>query len=50
MKLPGGIQRELKVHRKLFIFSELVSRYLKEHDFVAQLERGDVEIAKPLGR
>jgi hypothetical protein len=32
LKLPSGAPREMKVHRNLFIFSELVSAYLREHD------------------
>jgi hypothetical protein len=48
MKLPSGEPRELKVHRNMFVFSEMISAYLREHDFAAQLERGNVEIAKPL--
>jgi hypothetical protein len=48
MKLPSGEPRELKVHRDIFIFSEMIAPYLQDHDFAAQLERGNVEIAKPL--
>lgn len=48
LKTRTGQLRQLKVHQRLFIFSELVTRYLREHDLAVQLERGDVEIAEPL--
>jgi|HubBroStandDraft_2_1064218.scaffolds.fasta_scaffold392670_1 hypothetical protein len=47
MKLQSGELRELKVHRNLFVFSEVVSRYLEQFDFLAQLGRANVEIAEP---
>jgi hypothetical protein len=49
MRLESGERRELKVHRNIFMFSEVVRAYLQQHDFVGQLQRGDVVIAKPLG-
>jgi len=49
MKLPSGQLREMKVHRKILIFADLVPAYLREHDLVAQLQHGNVEIAEPLG-
>jgi hypothetical protein len=47
MKTGPGERRELKVHLELFMFSEVVTNYLRENNFAAQLERGNVEIAKP---
>jgi hypothetical protein len=48
MKLQSGEARELKVQRDLFFFSELVSRYLEQYDFLRQLESGNIEIVEPL--
>ena len=48
MRLQSGEPRELKVHRNLFAFSEVVTTYLAEHGLAGQLERGNVEIAEPL--
>ena len=48
VKLASGEPRELKVHRNIFVFSEMIRAYLQDHDFAAQLERGNVEIAEPL--
>jgi hypothetical protein len=48
LRTRTGQSRRLKVHRRLFIFSELVPTYLKQLDLADQLERGDVEIAQPL--
>ena len=42
-----GTRRYVKVHRNLFMFAELVPRYLRENTIAAQLERGNVEIAEP---
>lgn len=50
MKLLSGARRQMKVHRCFFLFPELVSAYLREHDLVAQLEHGNVEITKPFAR
>jgi hypothetical protein len=46
LRLSSGEFRELKVHRMFFMFSESITDYLQKHDFAAQLERGNVEIAK----
>lgn len=43
-----GERRTLKVHRNLFIFADVVPRYLQDNDIAGQLERGNVEIARPL--
>lgn len=48
MKLTTGEIRELKVHRSIFTFSSLVPDYLRNHDIAGQLQRGNVEITKPL--
>ncbi len=46
--IAHGIPREVKVHRNVFMFADLVPRYLRDHDIAQQLERGNVEIAEPL--
>ncbi len=43
----SGQPRELKVHEYLFMYSNLVPDSLRDHDLADQLERGNVEIAKP---
>jgi hypothetical protein len=48
LKTSSGPGRHLKVHRNVFIYSEMVSEYLRKYDFVGQLESGDAEIAQPL--
>lgn len=48
IRLESGERRELKVHRNIFVFSESIPAYLRDHDFAGQLRRSDVEIAKPL--
>lgn len=48
MRLGSGERRELRVHRELFIFADLVPSYLQESDITAQLMKGNVVIAKPL--
>jgi hypothetical protein len=48
LKTSSGPLRHLKVHRSVFIYSEMVSDYLRNEDLAGQLERGDVEIAEPL--
>jgi hypothetical protein len=44
----SGQLRRLKVHRQMFVYSGVISAYLQDYNFAAQLERGDVEITKPL--
>jgi len=46
--IVSGERRTLKVHRNLFIFADVVPGYLRNNDIAGQLERGNVEIAKPL--
>jgi hypothetical protein len=48
LRLPSGQVRQLKVHEYLFMYSNGVPEFLREHDVASQLERGNVEIAKPL--
>lgn len=48
LKTNSGQTRHLKVHRRLFVYSGVISEYLQKHDFVGQLEGGDVEIIEPL--
>ncbi|HEX3875348.1 MAG TPA: hypothetical protein VHW24_00070 [Bryobacteraceae bacterium] len=50
VKSSSGKRRELKVHFKLFFYSELVTAYLHENGFAAQLERGNVEITRAFRR
>jgi hypothetical protein len=45
--IASGTPRVLKVHRNFFIFSELAARYLQDQNIAGQLERGNIEIAKP---
>jgi hypothetical protein len=48
LKTNSGEPRTLKVHRNFFIYSEMVTAYLQEHDFVGKLEYGNHEIAEPI--
>jgi hypothetical protein len=50
MSATSGHPRTLKVHRNLFIYSEVVTAYLLEHDFVEKLEHGNQEITEPIRR
>lgn len=47
LKTSSGQLRQLKAHRNFFMYSEVVSQYLRNPDLVGQLENGDVEIVKP---
>jgi hypothetical protein len=48
LKTNSGQPRTLKVHRNFFIYSEVVTAFLQEHDFVGNLASGNQEIAEPL--
>jgi hypothetical protein len=50
LTLLSGHRRQLKVHRDIFIFSESIPAYLRECDFAAQLELGDVQITEPVSQ
>jgi hypothetical protein len=47
LKSSSGQIRELKVHEQFFMYLNLVPDYLRDHDLAGQLERGNIEIAKP---
>jgi hypothetical protein len=43
-----GMPRELKVHRDLFVFADVIPEYLNSTDIARQLKTiGNVEIADP---
>lgn len=48
VRLDSGDRREIRVHRNVFVFSEMIPAYLRDNDLAGQLRQGNVEIAEPL--
>jgi hypothetical protein len=46
--IASGKRRTLKVHSYFFIFN-IAPNYLRDNDIAGQLQRGDIELYKPLG-